>query len=185
VREALFSMLASDGVFAEDPGPRVLDLFAGSGALGLEALSRGARSVVMVENARSAVVSIRENIQALEVEDQVTLLAMRVDRALDELERGETLRAGAPFDLVLIDPPYVEVRSKGFPDVLAKAARLLATAGVLVLEHAASDEPSPPTGLVLDRRRRHGDTALSLFHKGPGPSMPSDEKQGPCARPAT
>jgi 16S rRNA (guanine966-N2)-methyltransferase len=157
VREALFSMLASDGVFASDPGPRVLDLFAGSGALGLEAVSRGARAVVMVENARPAIASIRENVRALAIEDQVTLIAMRVDRALDDLA-GQ-----APFDLVLIDPPYVEVRSKGFGELLAKAARLLAASGILVLEHAASDEPSPPAGLVLDRRRRHGDTALSLF----------------------
>ncbi len=148
-------MLASHGAFADELGPRVLDLYAGSGALAFEALSRGARAAVLVESAKAAVASIRENARSLEVEDLITVLPMRVERALDEVE--------GPFDLVLIDPPYADVRARGFADLLAKAARLLPASGLLVLEHASSDEPASPPGLVVDRRRRHGDTTLSLY----------------------
>ncbi|MBX3208628.1 MAG: 16S rRNA (guanine(966)-N(2))-methyltransferase RsmD [Labilithrix sp.] len=157
VREALFSMLASAGLFADELGPRVLDLYAGSGALGLEAVSRGARSAVLVESARPALAAIRENIRALDVGAEVELVATRVERALDTVE--------GPFDLVLVDPPYADVKTRAFAETLAKAARLLAASGVLVLEHASTDEPTPPAGLALDRRRRHGDTTLSLFHR--------------------
>jgi 16S rRNA (guanine966-N2)-methyltransferase len=158
VREALFSMLSSDGVFSEvsdERGPRVLDLYAGSGALGLEALSRGAREVVLVESARPAIAAIRENVQALGAEDQVTVLAMRVDRALDVVS--------GPFDLVLVDPPYADVRAPAFGSVVAKCARLLATSGILTIEHASSDTPQAPADVTLDRQRRHGDTTLSLY----------------------
>jgi 16S rRNA (guanine966-N2)-methyltransferase len=159
VREALFSMLASDGVFEVEPGPRVLDLYAGSGALGLETLSRGASSAVFVEHARPAVAAIRDNVRALDVEGSVKIVPLRVDRALATLE--------GPFDLVLVDPPYADVRARDFIDLLGKAARLLAEGGILVLEHASTDEPETPRGLVLDRRRRHGDTTLSIFRAGP------------------
>jgi 16S rRNA (guanine(966)-N(2))-methyltransferase RsmD len=158
VREALFSMLTSDGVFAENGDPRALDLYAGSGALGLEAISRGAGSAVLVESGKAALVAIRDNVRELGLDEQVTVLPMRVDRALPRLE--------GPFELVLLDPPYAEVRERGFSAILDGAARLLAPSGILVLEHAASDEPAPPEGLALDRRRRHGDTALSLFRRG-------------------
>jgi 16S rRNA (guanine966-N2)-methyltransferase len=157
VREALFSMLTSDGVFGEDREPRVLDLYAGSGALGLEAISRGARSAVLVENGKAALTAIRENVRSLDVEREVAVVPGRVDRALESVE--------GPFELVLVDPPYAEVRTRTFPEVLAKAARLLTPSGVLALEHASSDEPTAPPGLVLDRRRRHGDTTLSLFRR--------------------
>jgi 16S rRNA (guanine966-N2)-methyltransferase len=159
-------MLTSDGVFEDTSGTgrdvRVLDLYAGSGALGLEAISRGARSAVLVESGRAALAAIRENTRALKLDDQVTILGARVDRALAQVK--------GPFDLVLIDPPYADVRGREFAKILADAARLLTSSGVLVLEHASTDEPSPPPGLALDRRRKHGDTSLSLFrHEAPGP----------------
>jgi 16S rRNA (guanine966-N2)-methyltransferase len=176
VREALFSMLASDGVFGE---PRVLDLYAGSGALGLEALSRGAVSVVMVESARAAIAAIRENIAALGVEDRVTLLTRPCERALETIGANvsptdaNVSPIGAnvspipegPFDLVLIDPPYADVRTKVFGGVMLQASRLLGSGGILVLEHDSRDEPAAPEGLEVDRRRRHGDTSLSLFRR--------------------
>jgi 16S rRNA (guanine966-N2)-methyltransferase len=157
VREALFSMLVSDGVFEAEPGPRVLDLYAGSGALAFEALSRGAREAVLVESARPAIAAIRENIAALNLEGQVTLLTKPCEKAVEAIEGG--------FGLVLIDPPYADVRAKGFPGFLLQTSRLLASGGVLVLEHDAKDAPAAPEGLDLDRRRRHGDTSLSLFRR--------------------
>lgn len=153
-------MLVSFGVFADDSPPRVLDLYAGSGALGLEALSRGATAVVLVESSKAALAAIRQNVSALDVATDVTVLGLRVDRALAQIE--------GPFDLVLMDPPYAEVQAPGFGDVLEKAAGLVGPSGVLVLEHDSSDEPAAPTGLVLDRRRKHGDTTLSLFVKPAG-----------------
>lgn len=157
VREALFSMLVGDGCFENDPGPRVLDLYAGSGALALEALSRGARAAVLVDQSRAALAVIRENTRALDVEDSVTVLPLRVDRALTTIQ--------GPFDLVFVDPPYADVRTPTFAEVLGKVATLVTEGGLLVLEHAKTDEPEPPAGLVLDRRRRYGDTTLSLFRK--------------------
>jgi 16S rRNA (guanine966-N2)-methyltransferase len=176
VREALFSMLASAGVFAEEVGPRVLDLYAGSGALAFEAISRGARAAVLVEHGKPAVAAIRQNARELDVEDLVTVIATRVERALAEVD--------GPFDLVLIDPPYADVRARGFDEILAKAASLLSPSGILVLVHASSDEPGAPPGLSVDRRRRHGDTTLSLFRAlaeppesefGVAPRPPADE----------
>ena len=159
VREALFSMLVSDGLFSgeDGQGPRVLDLYAGSGALGFEALSRGASRVVFVEMARPALTAIRENAEALSLADAVEVLALRVDRALTKDELGV-------FDLVLLDPPYADVKEKAFAEILAGAAKRVADGGILVLEHASDDEPSVP-GLEVDRRRRHGDTTLSLFRR--------------------
>src|SRR4051794_17180995 len=78
VREALFSMLLSDGLFQEPP--RVLDVYAGSGALGFEAISRGAREVVFVESARPALTAIRDNAQALDVLDIVTVVPIPAAR---------------------------------------------------------------------------------------------------------
>jgi 16S rRNA (guanine966-N2)-methyltransferase len=152
-------MLASDGVF-DGAAPRVLDLYAGSGALGFEALSRGAASVVFVESARPAIEAIRKNVRALDVAERVDLVTTRDEKALELV--------GGPFDLVLVDPPYAEVRTRDFDDILARAARRMRAAGVLVLEHSSSDEPPAAEGLQLDRRRRHGDTTLSLFLREEG-----------------
>lgn len=166
VREALFSMLTAAGAFDGAP-PRVLDLYAGSGALGLEALSRGARAVTLVECARPAIAAIRQNIASLEVGDAVSVVAARVERALPTIV--------GPFEVVLVDPPYAELNHRGFAAVLEGAARLLAPEGLLVLEHASSDEPALPEGLALDRRRRYGDTALSLFR---GERLRADDDAG-------
>lgn len=173
VREALFSMLASAGAF-EEGAPRVLDLYAGSGALGLEALSRGAHAVTLVECARPAIAAIHQNIEALDASHAARVVPSRVDRALSSLK--------GPFEIVLVDPPYEEARTRGFSGVLDRAARLLAPRGILVLEHASSDEPAPPEGLALDRRRRYGDTTLSLFRAAPGEPGAEDDATGSTER---
>lgn len=161
VREALFSMLASDGLLGEvgeggeEEGPRVLDLYAGSGALAFEALSRGASAAVLVEQARDAVAAIRQNARDLAADRLIQVFDVKVERALGKI--------AGPFGLVFLDPPYADVKTPGFVTVLAAASALVAPEGALVLEHASSDEPSVIPGLELDRSRRHGDTTLSLY----------------------
>ena len=158
VREALFSMLAADGLLGEEGGPRVLDLYAGSGALAFEALSRGASAAVLVEQARDALAAIRANARALEAESVLRVVAGKVDRALEKLE--------GPFGVVFADPPYADVRTASFAAILAKAALLVAPGGALVLEHASADSPPEVPGLEVDRSRRHGDTTLTLYVRG-------------------
>ena len=158
-------MLVSDGLFPEaeadasdaEPGrgPRVLDLYAGSGALAFEALSRGASAAVLVEQARDAVAVIRQNARDLGAEKRILLFDAKVERALARVE-------GA-FGIIFLDPPYADVTAPAFASTLAAAAALLLPEGVLVLEHASSDEPPDIPALDLDRSRRHGDTTLSLY----------------------
>ena len=148
VREALFSILGSIDSL------RVLDVFAGTGALGLEALSRGARSAVFVESAKPAVASLRKNIEALGVSGQTRVIAKRIENALKELTEER-------FDLVLCDPPWDEVPALG--DVLIGLGGLLAEGGVLVLEHAKRTAPPTIRGLRMTDTRKYGDTQVSFF----------------------
>lgn len=152
-------MLASDGLLGADEddaeGPRVLDLYAGSGALAFEALSRGASAAVLVEQARDAVAAIRQNARDLAADGQIHVFDVKVERALGKID--------GPFGLVFLDPPYADVKTPGFATVLAAAASLVDGDGALVLEHSSSDEPCAIPGLELDRSRRYGDTTLSLY----------------------
>jgi 16S rRNA (guanine966-N2)-methyltransferase len=166
VREALFSMLIADGHLGEEAGPRVLDLYAGSGALAFEALSRGASEAVLVEQGRDALAAIRANARALTAERLVRVVAGKVDRALDKLD--------GPFGVVFADPPYADVRTAGFAGILAGAARLVAPGGALVLEHASVDAPPEVLGPALDRSRRHGDTTLTLYVRVSNPAPDED-----------
>jgi len=160
VREALFSMLVSDGLLGQDletnePAVRVLDLYAGTGALAFEALSRGAVQAVLVEHGRDAVAAIRKNARALGAEGEVLLFDTKVERALPKIE--------GQFGVVFLDPPYADVRSPAFAGILEKAGGLLLPGATLVLEHASTDEAPGIRGLELDRSRRYGDTTLSLY----------------------
>jgi 16S rRNA (guanine966-N2)-methyltransferase len=151
VREALFSRLDHAGVLRE---AAVLDLYAGSGALGLEAASRGARRVVLVESAREAARTCRANADALGLGARVEVAAARV----------ETFLAGAPaarFDVVLLDPPY-DLDDDALADALdALTARWLAQDAVVVVERSRrSAEPRWPGGLTGQAGRLYGDTAL-------------------------
>lgn len=150
----------SDSQNADEPapaasGPRILDLYAGTGALAFEALSRGASKAVLVEQARDAVAVIRQNARELGADRQIHVFDVKVERALAKVE--------GPFQIVFLDPPYADVKSAGFATVLATAASLVAPEGALVLEHASSDEAPVIPGLELDRSRRYGDTTLSLY----------------------
>jgi 16S rRNA (guanine(966)-N(2))-methyltransferase RsmD len=147
VREALFSVLG-----ASVEGARVLDLFAGTGALGLEALSRGAASVVFVERAPRAVDAIRANIAALGVEAEVR--RMEVRSALRTASgRGEA------YDLVLLDPPYRRAAGLG-RELSEPLAAVLAPGARVVTE---SDRRDPlALDLPITDERRYGDTVIRI-----------------------
>ena len=167
VREALFSILAAEGDIS---GALVLDLYAGTGALALEALSRGAAHATLVERDRSALGAIARNIEALGVGASARVVASPVERAL------RTLAGSPPFDFVFADPPYALVASGETSRALERAvtARLIAPKTRVVLEHASADAPPQIGALVLDVSRRYGDTTLSLYRllKSGGGGLP-------------
>ncbi|HKQ68853.1 MAG TPA: 16S rRNA (guanine(966)-N(2))-methyltransferase RsmD [Polyangiaceae bacterium] len=157
VREALFSILG------DIEGARVLDLFAGTGALGIEALSRGASRATFVEAKGTALRALRTNIGALGLANQATVLPLRVERALSTASWGE----GA-FDLIFMDPPYADVRAGAFAAPLEKALNLglapsLDGSGRLVLEHGSPSPAPKVVGLELSSTRTYGDTSLSFY----------------------
>jgi 16S rRNA (guanine966-N2)-methyltransferase len=154
VREALFSMLGPLD------GARVLDLFGGSGALAIEALSRGASRAVIVERDGRAVEVIRANLEALGLgEDEARVVHAPARAALrDASARGDA------YDLVLLDPPYRDAPALGrelseaLPAVLAPAARVV----------TESDRRSPlDLELPVERERRYGDTLIRIHEHGP------------------
>jgi 16S rRNA (guanine966-N2)-methyltransferase len=155
VREAMFSALESElGAFA---GLRVLDLYAGSGALGLEALSRGAAHVLLVEADARAVRTIRSNIAA------VGLPGARVVQS--SVLRAIAAAPADPYDLVLADPPYATPGGEIEP-VLARIAQgWLAPRATVVVERSTRDAPlNWPAGLDGQRTRRYGETMLWYGH---------------------
>ena len=159
-REALFSILG------DVSSGRVLDLYAGSGALGFEALSRGAPELTLVEASKAAQRAIRANITALGLETRATLLPLRAEASFGALGRL------APFCLVFADPPWADFeRALRVLEDLA-ASPLLDPASRLVLEHAARNTPVPkPTSRLRAYETRHwGDTGVTLFEILPGPA---------------
>jgi 16S rRNA (guanine966-N2)-methyltransferase len=149
VREALFAMLGPI------EGARVLDLFAGSGALGIEALSRGAASAVFAERDAAAAAALRDN-----------LTALAIGPPEGELRRGDALRAlqsarerGETYDLVFIDPPYRRAPDWG-PELSALLPPLLAPAARVVVE---SDRRLPlELDIDVELQRRYGDTSITI-----------------------
>ena len=139
-------------------GVRVLDLFAGSGALGLEALSRGAARAVAVDSSAAALRLIRENAARLGFSAGCEVLGLEVGEALARLS-GE----GQRFEVVLADPPYAESGDQ-LLEVIGRSG-LLAPGGLLALEHSRRQPPGERVAeLELLVRRRHGDTEISLYH---------------------
>jgi 16S rRNA (guanine966-N2)-methyltransferase len=163
VKEALFSILG------DVSGVRVLDLYAGSGALGIEALSRGAAAAVFVESARPALACLRENLTNLDLGSLATVLAMRAESAAAQLKRH------GPFELVLCDPPWKDVHAARQELEALAGAGLFASGARIALEHAAKEALPPADGrawLRMCDERRWGDTAISFFEPAdvPGPS---------------
>jgi len=156
VRQALFNILGN-----AVEGSRVLDGFAGSGALGIEALSRGAVSVTFLERHPVCLRVLRDNLAKM----PQASVAGRWD-----VMRGDALRAlralashGARFDFLLLDPPYEGGWGRKTLNVVAECG-ILRPAGVLCLEHARANQPPPQIGpLTLTRQHWYGDTGLSFY----------------------
>lgn len=147
VRESLFNILTGRGAVE---GARVLDLFAGTGALGLEALSRGAAGAAFVENGRASLKLLRQNMALCGVQAEVI--------ARDARRLGAC--TGAPFDLVFLDPPY----GKGLGEAALEAARAggwMASAALVVWEEGGA--VTAPDWLTLEDERRYGETMIRLF----------------------
>jgi len=149
LRETLFNVLAP-----RVAGARVLDGYAGTGAVGIEAMSRGAASVAFVERDRRAQQLIAENLAHCDLTSGCVIIRASVARAIDDLTHAHD-----SFDLILLDPPYDET----VDSVVDSAGALLAPRGVLVLEHARR-RPSPMSGrLARTRQLVAGDSALSFY----------------------
>ncbi|WP_127902082.1 16S rRNA (guanine(966)-N(2))-methyltransferase RsmD [Solirhodobacter olei] len=151
VREAIFNLIAH-GPYPAIEGARVLDLFAGTGALGLEALSRGAARVTFVEDGAAGRALIRRNVELMRAMGTTDLYRR------DATRLGEN--RGAPFGLVFLDPPY----GKGLGErALASAVEggWIAPGALVVWEEGAP--PAPPPGFEIRDQRRYGDTTVTLL----------------------
>ena len=136
-------------------GKKVLDIYAGSGALGIEALSRGAAEVTMVEADRSTAGLIRQNLEMLKVQDKARVV---IQDALDFISSS-----GGKYDIVLADPPYLANVSSQILDLIAKH-NLLSPDGILVLQHHRAEKIVPETqGLVLWKCKKHGKSSLEFY----------------------
>jgi 16S rRNA (guanine(966)-N(2))-methyltransferase RsmD len=142
-------------------GARLLDLFAGAGGVGLEALSRGAEHVTFVERDARAVAALRGNVAALGVETRARVLREDTLRGLSRLARE-----AARFHLVFLDPPYEGDLAGPVLDALG-AGHLLVAPGIVVAQHLTKRPPAASTGpLGVYRTRRFGETTLTFFRPG-------------------
>ena len=152
VKEGIFS-----AVQFEVEGARVLDLFAGSGALALEALSRGAGSAVLCDQSPAACGIIRENIALVRMEDRARLLCCEASQALERL-------VGEQFDLIFLDPPY----HKGLIDAALEGMirrNQLAEGGLIVAETAQDEGFDLPEGLTFTDERKYGKSRLHFIER--------------------
>lgn len=159
VKQAIFSSLGE-----RIAGARVLDLYCGTGALGLEALSRGADTAVLVDNSRFSVEATRANAEKTRLAEKAEIV--RSD-AIAWIE--QSARSGSQFDIILADPPYEKTpRREGSVTKLLlncpALASILVPNGVLVMEHFRNDTLEPPPHWELRRQLRHGDTLVSFLY---------------------
>jgi 16S rRNA (guanine966-N2)-methyltransferase len=155
VRGAIFEILAG-----RVSGARVLDAYAGSGALGIEAISRGAGSATFIEASRPALVALRHNVETLELGGLTTVVPTRLEKC------GAALERVGPFDLVLCDPPWDDVEHALDSLVKVVVPHLVAGATVVV-EHRARRPPRSRPELVGLDERAWGDTGASFFAAKP------------------
>lgn len=157
VREALFNILGPP------PGGPVLDLFAGTGALGLEALSRGVDHVVFVERDRNALAALRDNLKTLGFQDRSTVIATDVRTSLRRL--SASIQVEEKFSWVFMDPPYADETAGILAELTER--NLLTGCAVVVVEHDRRHRPPGSVGsLFLTDRREYGETELSFYRSG-------------------
>jgi 16S rRNA (guanine966-N2)-methyltransferase len=153
LRETLFNILAARIV-----GARVLDGYAGTGAVGIEALSRGAVHATFIERDRRAQALIEKNLAHCGISDGYAIIRETVARGL------EKLRGQPAFDIILLDPPYTNGTIAEADGPLAAAAGVMAAGGVLILEHARKRRAPETAGrLVRSREVTSGDSGLSIY----------------------
>ncbi len=162
LRETLFNVLAPNIA-----GSRFVDLFAGTGAIGIEALSRGAAEVVFIENHAPAVTLIRRNLESLGINTGATVLAVDALRGLAMLAARKN--SGAPaFDHVFLDPPYAATEDYSRVLEFLGSADLLAPGGIIIAEHRRNfDLPEEPGALKRFRVLKQSDAALSFYRRLP------------------
>ena len=154
VKENLFNIIAD-----EVPGARFLDLFCGSGAIGIEALSRGAAKAVFVDNARDAIAATQANLAHTRLVDKADVRLMCAVSAVSQLERE-----GREFDIIFLDPPYGSDLLNRTLESLGKNG-ILSPQGLLVVE-CPDDEPTPEAGpLVLYDTREYGAARLMFYRR--------------------
>ena len=157
-REAIFDILGPGPV----QGARVLDLFAGTGAMGIEALSRGAEGADFVDGRRTAARALAENLRALGLEARARVHQADLNRpALPTGLRG-------PWGLIFLDPPYDEEAGPLWVEALARAP-LIAPDGYLVYERRKGTAVPRPAGLTLADERTYGDTTVAFYRAGGPP----------------
>lgn len=157
VRESIFNILG-----AKVSNSRVLDLFAGTGALGLEALSRGAREAVFADKRNTSLAAVNRNIQALSLTGQCRVLKIDLKRGLGRLKNE-----AEPFELIFMDPPYTANVVGKILDQLAES-RLAAPQAQAVAEHDSKlDLTGSLEHWILTQQRRYGQTTISFFSTAP------------------
>lgn len=149
IRNALFNSIAHDIA-----GAKVLDAFAGTGAVGLEALSRGAHDVTFIERDRIAQQILAKNINALKVEERVVIFRTSVENWLATNSKGE-------FDLIFADPPYDDTQLS----TVSKLLGLLKPNGLMVLSHPGRGEIPTKTGVVVVDNRSYGNAYLTYYRR--------------------
>ncbi len=166
VREALFSALSSR-LGADLGAPRVLDPFAGSGALGLEALSRGAAGATFVERDRKALRALNANILVLGEQNRAHVLCV------DAFSLPKRALPGGPFALLLLDPPYriPSAEVAALIEGLAASGALTPDC-VVTWEHSSAADPSWPEGFSVVSSKRYGDVAIDIAETGTGATRP-------------
>jgi 16S rRNA (guanine966-N2)-methyltransferase len=135
-----------------------LDLFAGAGGVGLEALSRGAVQATFVERDAEALRALETNIRTLGLQTRTRLLRQGVASALDRLGRE-----GARYGLAFLDPPYDHAGAVQTALALLTRGSLLEPGGLVIVQHPSKDPPNPMEGLAITRSRKFGETTLTFF----------------------
>jgi len=172
LRETLFNVLG-----AKVSGSRFLDIFAGTGAVGIEALSRGATEAVFIENHAPAAVLIRRNLESLDITQSAHILPLDALRALEKLT-ARRKPTDPPFDFAFVDPPYAE--NDQYDRVLGflGSAPFLGAGSIVIAEHRRTHELPQSFGRLMQTRLlRQGDAALSFFeHQAAEPNeIPEEE----------